>query len=59
MILHLEILLIMLNCRMVLLAVFALNVAHPGPVFAGQQKKAIVDPEVKAGHVEGDEPSGV
>jgi len=40
---------------MVLLAVFALNVAHPGPVFAGQQKKAVVDPEVKAAHVEGDE----
>jgi predicted component of type VI protein secretion system len=32
-----------LNGRMVLLAVFALNVAHPGSVFAEQQKKAIVD----------------
>jgi hypothetical protein len=53
--LHLEILLTIFICRMVLLAVFALNVAHPGPVFAGQQKKAVVDPEVKAAHVEGDE----
>jgi hypothetical protein len=57
--LRLGILLIILDCRMVLLAVFALNVAHPGPVFAGQQKKAILDPEVKVGHVEGDELSGV
>jgi predicted component of type VI protein secretion system len=48
-----------LNGRMVLLAVFALNVAHPGSVFAEQQKKAIVDPEVKAVHVEGDEVSAV
>jgi hypothetical protein len=39
---------------MVLVAVFALNVAHPGPVFAGQQKKAMADPEVKAAHMEGE-----
>jgi hypothetical protein len=45
---------------MVLLAVFALNVAHPGPVFASQkQKKVTADPEVKAAHVEGDEYSTV
>jgi hypothetical protein len=30
-----------LNCRMVLVAVFALNIAHPGLVFAGRRKKAI------------------
>jgi hypothetical protein len=39
---------------MVLTAVFALNVAHPGPVFAGQKKKAMADPEVKAASVEGE-----
>ena len=39
---------------MILVSVFALNIAHPGPVFAGQQKKAMVDPEVKAAHVEGE-----
>jgi hypothetical protein len=44
---------------MILAAVFALNIAHPGPVFSGQQKKAIADPEVKAAHVEGSELSTV
>jgi hypothetical protein len=53
--LRLDTLLIIFNYRMVLLAVFALNVAHPGPVFADLQKKAVVDPEVKAARVEGDE----
>jgi hypothetical protein len=44
---------------MILAAVFALNIAHPGPVFAGQQKKAIADPEVKAAQVKASEPSTV
>lgn len=36
---------------MILVAVFALNVAHPGPVVARQWKKAMVEPEMKASHV--------
>ncbi len=34
---------------MIVVAIFALNVAHPGPVFAGQEKRAATaDLEVKA-----------
>jgi hypothetical protein len=32
---------------MIIVAAFALNVAHPGPVFAGNEKRAVMtDPEV-------------
>lgn len=40
---------------MIIVAAFALNVAHPGPVFAGQEKKAKAqqlatpDPEAEVG----------
>jgi hypothetical protein len=44
---------------MILAAVFALNIAHPGPVFAKQQKMAIANPEVTAAQVEGSELSTV
>jgi hypothetical protein len=35
---------------MIIVAAFALNVAHPGPVFAGPGKRAagMADPEVEA-----------
>jgi hypothetical protein len=38
---------------MIIVAAFALNVAHPGLVFAGQEKSAVgmADPEVDAVHV--------
>jgi hypothetical protein len=34
---------------MIIVAAFALNVAHPGPVFAGQEKRhlGMADPEVE------------
>jgi hypothetical protein len=40
------------GCRMIIVAAFALNVAHPGPVFAGQGKRTphMADPEVEAVH---------
>jgi hypothetical protein len=37
--------------RMTLIAVFALNVAHPGPVFSSQARRAIVDSELKTSRV--------
>lgn len=35
---------------MIIAAAFALNVAHPGPVFAGRGKRAagVADPEAEA-----------
>ena len=41
-------------CRMIIVAAFVLNIAHPGPVFAGQGKGAtgFADPEVEAAHSE-------
>lgn len=38
------------GCRMIIAAAFALNVAHPGPVFAGRGKRAagVADPEAEA-----------
>jgi len=40
--------------RMIIVAAFALNIAHPGPVFAGQMKRttAFADAEVQAVHAE-------
>jgi len=39
-----------LRCRMIIVAAYALNVAHPGPVFAGQAKRTtgFADAEVQA-----------
>jgi hypothetical protein len=42
------------GCRMIIVAAFALNVAHPGPVFVGQGKgtTGFSGTEVEAVHVE-------